>query len=88
MEDSGGSMNDSQPKLRIAYLETRWAQQIIEEYSDGSMRKVRRPKSVQAMDAKRKRYGASWRGIRPVHLLGRQANAKQQQHERSRHSVR
>jgi hypothetical protein len=51
--------------LRIAYMPHSASTVIFEEYTDGSIRKVRRPKSVEAMDRKRKKYGRAWRSVRP-----------------------
>jgi hypothetical protein len=59
----------SAPTLRIAYWEHSKAKVIYEEWSDGSVRKIRRPKSVEKMDRLRRKYGAAWRAIRPVRFL-------------------
>jgi hypothetical protein len=50
--------------LRIAYTEHAFAKTIIEEYSDGTVRVVPKPKSTAAMDRKRKRYGSRWRSVK------------------------
>jgi len=56
----------AQPKtLRIAYMVHARSKSIIEEFSDGSSRRVRKPRSTAAMDRKRKNYGSAWRAVKP-----------------------
>ena len=51
--------------LRIAYMVHAYAETIIEEYVDGSTRRIKRPRSVEKMDKLRKRYGDRWRSVQP-----------------------
>jgi hypothetical protein len=61
-------VNEPQPKLRIAYTEHAFAKTIIEEYDDGTVCVVPKPKSTAAMDRKRKKYGSRWRSVKPWSL--------------------
>jgi hypothetical protein len=50
-------------KLRVAFLPHASAKVIVEIYEDGTVRRIKRPKSTAAMDDRRKRYADRWRGI-------------------------
>jgi hypothetical protein len=67
-----------EPTLRIAYVTHASSTFIVEEFSDGSTRQVKRPESIEKMDEKRRRYGAKWRSIIPIRLLPswREANGR------------